>query len=113
MAKSDFKADLTPPICTWQTMSERSPGVPSPCRRLWSKDYARRLFFLLLLSGAQDDHEIDWRLPGVGAGGLVWRLFFYFYKTFVRTVLPNSGQIFYAGFRSVIEKWRSAASEIL
>jgi hypothetical protein len=32
-----------------------------------------------------------------GAGGLAWRLFFYFYKTFVRTMLPNSGQIFYAG----------------
>jgi hypothetical protein len=32
-----------------------------------------------------------------GAGGLVWRLFSYFYKNFVRTVLPNGEQILYAG----------------
>jgi hypothetical protein len=32
-----------------------------------------------------------------GAGGLAWRLFSYFYKNFVRAVLPNGEQILYAG----------------
>jgi len=32
-----------------------------------------------------------------GAGGLLWRLFSYFYKNFVRAILPNGGQILYAG----------------
>jgi hypothetical protein len=32
-----------------------------------------------------------------GAGGLAWRLFSYFYKNFVRAVLPNGDQILYAG----------------
>jgi hypothetical protein len=33
----------------------------------------------------------------VGTGGLPWRLFSYFYKNFVRAVLPNGELIFYAG----------------
>jgi hypothetical protein len=32
-----------------------------------------------------------------GASGLVWRLFSYFYKNFVRAVLPDGEQILYAG----------------
>ncbi len=32
-----------------------------------------------------------------GFSGLAWRLFSYLYKNFVRAVLPNSGQILYAG----------------
>jgi hypothetical protein len=32
-----------------------------------------------------------------GIGGLVWRLFSYFYKNFFRTILPDGGQILYAG----------------
>jgi Methyltransferase FkbM domain len=33
----------------------------------------------------------------VGAAGLGWRLFSYFYKNFIRPALPNSSQILYAG----------------
>jgi hypothetical protein len=32
-----------------------------------------------------------------GAGGLVWRVFSYFYINFLRPVLPRGGPIFYAG----------------
>jgi hypothetical protein len=32
-----------------------------------------------------------------GTGGLAWRLFSYFYKNFVRAVLPNGDPILYAG----------------
>jgi hypothetical protein len=32
-----------------------------------------------------------------GAGGMAWRLFSYFYKNLIRVVLPDGGEILYAG----------------